>query len=67
MSSSEKIRCAGRDQRHPELFQVIVAGELYRQVTGEPVRALYNDRPHAVAGDAVEHGTKPGRSAPLAP
>jgi hypothetical protein len=45
-------------QRYAEPLQMIMAGQLHRQITGEAVRALYDDRPHAIAGDAVQHGSK---------
>jgi hypothetical protein len=37
-----------------------VPGELHRQVAGEAVRALDDDAPNAVGGDAIEHGLEPG-------
>ena len=49
----------GRRRRHQldaELLQVVVASQLHREVAGEPVRALYEDGTHAIAGDAGKHG-----------
>ena len=47
-------RC--RHELNAECLEIVVTGELHRQVTGKTVRALYQDCPDAVASDAVQHG-----------
>ena len=37
-----------------------MAGELHREVAGKAIGALDQDRPHAVAGDPVEHRLEAG-------
>lgn len=39
----EMVRCAGGRQLNATFPQVMMAGELHRQITGEPVRALDQD------------------------
>lgn len=50
----EEIRSRGRDRHHAKLAQVVVAGELDRQIPREPVRALNNNRPHAITRDTFQ-------------
>ena len=45
-------------RRHAERLEVVMAGELHRQITGKPVRTFDEDHAHAVAGDPIEHGSK---------
>jgi hypothetical protein len=47
----EKVQCRRRNQRYPELSQMVVSGQLHRQIAAETARTLYNDRTDAVAGD----------------
>ena len=37
-----------------------MAGKLHGKIAREPVGALDEDYPHAIAGDPVEHGLKAG-------
>ena len=53
------VKKSGARRRHQldaELLEIVVAGELHREVAGEPVRALYEDGTHAIAGNAGKHG-----------
>ena len=54
-----KSRARRRHKLDAQLLQVVVAGELYRQVAGETVWALNEDGPDTVAGDAGQHGLEP--------
>ena len=59
----EKVRRRRRNQCYPELSQMVMSGQLHRQITGETVRTFYNDRTDAVAGNALQNmAAKPGRS-----
>jgi hypothetical protein len=55
VSSVKKSGAVARDQGDAELAQMVMAGELDCQVTGEPIRALHNDCVDAIAGYTVQH------------
>lgn len=55
----EVLRSACGDQGNPEVLEVVMACQLNREVTDEPIQALHDDRPHAIACDPVP---KPGRA-----
>jgi hypothetical protein len=44
-----------RYQRHAEVLEEVVSGELNREIAGKAIGAFHNDGAKAVAGDAVEH------------
>jgi hypothetical protein len=54
MSSTKRGRW---NQRHAESLQVIVAGELHREIAGEAVRAFHDDGTDAI-GIAAPPGSK---------
>jgi hypothetical protein len=51
----EEVGRCRRYQRDAHVFEEVVPGELNGEVTGESVRALDEDSPDPVVGDAMPH------------
>jgi hypothetical protein len=60
--TSTGVGCSSWDQRDPERFEKVVAGELHGEIAGEPVGALHKDDRTPLLAMRSSKAAKPGRT-----